>query len=143
MNNWKDKNSGKSYEDIEDFPEGIIGFVYKITHKETNESYIGKKILMHKRTLKPLKGYKRKRVKYVESDWKTYTGHSDITKKWNYKDCKREILELCCNKTIMSYYETKYQFILNVLENDKYLNHNIAGKYYKDKVQDYIKKSKK
>ena len=40
----------------------------------------------------------------------------------------------------MSYFETKYQFILNVLENDNYLNYNIGGKYYKDKIQDYIKK---
>ena len=146
MSDWRSKSltsNTKFYKSIEDFPEGTVGFVYRLTNKNTNESYIGKKILMHKRTLKPLKGYKRKRVKYVESDWKTYTGSNEITKTWKPEDCYREVLEVCCNKTIMSYFETKYQFILNVLENDNYLNYNIGGKYYKDKIQDYIKKSKK
>jgi len=146
MNHWKSKsltNRAKYYKTIDDFPEGTVGFVYRITHKETNESYIGKKILKHKKTLPPLKGYKRRRVTYKESDWQTYTGSNQITKKWNHQDCYREILETCCNKTIMSYFEVKYQFILNVLENDNYLNENISGKYYKDKIKEYIKKSKK
>ena len=39
---------------------------------------------------------------------------------------------------MMSYYETKLQFTENVLENDKFLNDNILGKYYKTKIQKYI-----
>jgi len=65
MGDWKSKSltkKSKYYESIEDFPKGTVGFVYRITNKHTNESYIGKKILKHKKTLKPLKGYKRRRV---------------------------------------------------------------------------------
>ena len=39
---------------------------------------------------------------------------------------------------MMSYYETKLQFTENVLENDKFLNDNVLGKYYKIKIQKYI-----
>jgi hypothetical protein len=39
---------------------------------------------------------------------------------------------------MMSYYETKLQFTENVLENDKFLNDNILGKFYKKKIQKYI-----
>ena len=129
----------KCYGNAEDFPEWVVGFVYEIEHNETGEKYIGKKILKHKRTLKPLKVYKRKRVKYVDSDWETYTGSNDITKQWNWTECNRTILELCKNKTMMSYYETKHQFMNNVLENDNYLNDNILGKYYRKTLKKYMK----
>lgn len=142
MSDWRSKSltrNTKYYKCIEDFPEGTVGFVYRLTNKFTNESYIGKKILMHKKTLKPLKGYKRKRVTYKESDWKTYTGSNDITKTWSHEDCYREILEVCKNKTLMTYYETKYQFMLNVLEDDNYLNGNILGKFHTKTLKKYLK----
>ena len=50
---------------IEDMPNGVVGFVYKIYNMKTRQFYIGKKILQHKRTLPPLKGKKRKRTKLV------------------------------------------------------------------------------
>ena len=43
---------------------------------------------------------------------------------------------------MMSYYETKLQFTNDVLEIDKFLNDNILGKYYKQKIQKYIDDSK-
>ena len=138
---WKSKSLTKNtkfYKSIEDFPEGAVGFTNRIVNNKTNHSYIGKKILRHKRTLKPLKGYKRKRVKYVESDWKTYMGSSDITKKWKLEDCTREVLDICFNKTMVSYSEIKHQFIFEVLENENYVNSNIAGKFYKKKIQEYL-----
>ena len=61
---WKSKSltrNTKFYKSIEDFPEGTVGFVYRITNKNTNHSYIGKKILRHKKTLPPLEKY----LKYV------------------------------------------------------------------------------
>jgi len=129
----------KEFKDLEDFPEDVVGFVYEVKHLETGKRYIGKKILKHKRTLKPLKGYKRKRVKYVESDWKTYTGSNDTTKRWLWSECDREILELCKNKTMMSYYETKYQFKRDAIENNNYLNDNILGRYYRKSLKKYMK----
>ena len=132
----------ETFETIDDFCTDYVGFVYKITHNITGEMYIGKKILMHKRTRPPLKGYKRKRVSYVESDWKSYTGSNIVSKTWKVEECTREILELCENKTMMTYYEVKYQFNLNVLENDNYLNGNILGKFHKEKIRKFIENMK-
>ena len=128
----------QKFESIDDFSTDCVGFVYKITHNITGEMYIGKKILMHKRTRPPLKGYKRRRVSYVESDWKSYTGSNIVSKTWREEECTREILELCENRTMMTYYEVKYQFNLNVLENENYLNGNILGKFHKEKIKKFI-----
>ena len=50
----------------------------------------------------------------------------------------RLILKICFSKAELTYYETKYQFQNEVLENDKYLNGNILGRFYKGKI--WIKK---
>ena len=52
---------GKVIKDRTDLPLKAIGFVYKIRNLKTDKLYIGKKILLNKRTKPPLKGYKRKR----------------------------------------------------------------------------------
>jgi len=135
---WKYKN--KKIESIEDVPEGAVGFVYEITHIPSGKKYIGKKVLVHRRTKPPLKGYKRKRVTYVESDWKTYYGSSDEVKQLltesSESKFKREILHFCDNKKTLSYLETKELFNRSVLENqDKYFNKNIQGKWYPKDTQ--------
>lgn len=129
---------GKEIQDRKDLPSDAVGFVYLIKNNNTSEYYIGKKILQNKRTRPPLKGYKRKRVDYVESNWKKYTGSNTITKKWKIDDCKREILYICFNRTMMTYYETMLQFKNNVLESNKFLNDNILGKFYDKRIQKYI-----
>ena len=43
--------------------EDNLGFVYMITNTKNGKIYIGKKGLMSKRRLPPLKGTKRKRIK--------------------------------------------------------------------------------
>jgi hypothetical protein len=128
---------GKTISKREDLPEDAIGFVYKIYNKFEDKYYIGKKILLNKRTRKPLKGYKRKRVDYIESNWFKYTGSNEQTKKWEIKDCYREIIYICYNKTMMTYYETLLQFKENVLESDNYINDNILGKFYKKTILKY------
>ena len=115
-------------------PEDAVGFVYKIHNKTNGKYYIGKKILLNKRTRKPLKGYKRKRVDYVESNWMKYTGSNEETKKWKIEECYREILYICYNKLELTYFETKLQFIESVLEDERYVNNNILGKFYKGKI---------
>ena len=52
---------GKQIKDRSDLPKEAIGFVYKIHNWKESKYYIGKKILLNKRTKPPLKGYKRKR----------------------------------------------------------------------------------
>jgi hypothetical protein len=129
---------GQEVKDRTDLPEQAIGFVYKIYNRKEDKYYIGKKILLNKRTKPPLKGYKRKRVTYVESNWKVYLGSNVESKKWNIEDCYREIVYICLNRTMMTYYEVKLQFQENVLESDKFLNDNILGKFFKEKIKKYI-----
>lgn len=122
---------------IDDMPNEVVGFVYKIYNQETREFYIGKKILLHKRTLPPLKGKKRRRVKHVESNWKKYMGSSDISKEWNPAVCIKTIEYFCFNKTMMSYYENKE--IFENFEREGCVNHNVLGKFYKEKIDKYTK----
>ena len=121
--------------DSSQLPKDAVGFVYIIENTKTDECYIGKKILKHKRTLPPLKGKKRKRVKHVDSDWLTYMGSSDITKTWNPVDCTREILCFCSRKDEMTYYETKAIFNFG-FEHPNLINSNILGKFYKKTVEE-------
>ena len=69
---------GQIIKDRTDLPAEAIGFVYKIRNLKTDKLYIGKKILLNKRTKPPLKGFKRKRVEYVESNWFKYTGSNIV-----------------------------------------------------------------
>ena len=128
---------GQRIKSREDLPAEAVGFVYRILNRQTEQVYIGKKILLNKRTRKPLKGYKRKRVDYIESNWFKYTGSNEQTKNWEIKDCYREIIYICYNKTMMTYYETLLQFKEDVLENDKYINDNVLGKFYKKTILKY------
>ena len=47
------------------------------------------------------------------------------------KDFKREILKIVPSKKLLTYFETKYQMIYQVLEKpDEFFNDNILGKFY-------------
>ena len=137
---WKFENI--EITDIEQFPELTVGFVYKITDKETNKFYVGKKILMFTKTKKISKREKketktRKKTTKVssESDWKTYYGSCkallEDVKKYGEQRFEREILELCISKKHLSYCEIKWQILLNVLESNSY-NENILGKFFRE-----------
>jgi len=54
-------------------PDDAYGFVYLITNNVSNKKYIGKKQILSKRKLKPLKRKINKRSKIIQTDWKTYT----------------------------------------------------------------------
>lgn len=110
----------------EDVPEDAVGFVYRITYKSDGKKYIGKKNFWKIITRPPLKGQKRKRKTKVQSDWQTYTSSSDKVStdsaKLGLDQFKREILEICYSKGMLSYTEAKMQFDLGVLLDDSYLN---------------------
>lgn len=134
--NWTYK--GQEILDVNQLPEGTQGFIY-LMEFSNGRKYIGKKALYHKRTRKPLKGYKRKRVDYVESDWKKYNGS---IKNEQYKldidsgkllITNKTIIELCQDKWDMTYLETKHQFESDCLRKDEYYNSNILGKFYRKK----------
>ena len=107
-------------------PENAYGFIYEITNTINNKKYIGKKQMVRKIRRKPLKGKKRKRIDYIESDWKTYTGSSDVLnediKNLGMNNFKFNILKFCNSKFELSYFEAKIQFEKDVLLNENYYN---------------------
>lgn len=144
---------GKIVTDISDMPDGTYGFIYQTTHTPTGRKYIGKKVLFFERNVKigkkeslllkeerKAKGIggrvpmKKKVVK--ESDWKEYYGSHkeilDIIKSGGQFEFSRKILCFVPNKKLLTYYECKYLFINEVLEDrNNFINDNILGKFYK------------
>ena len=116
-----------------------VGFVYIITNLSNNKKYVGKKTLVSKRKLPPLKGKKRRRTKIVESKWQDYFGSSDevnaILEEHGRDIFKREILHLCKSKSEMSYLELKEQMDREVLLNDEYYNGIIQVKIHRAHVK--------
>ena len=130
---------------IEDMPENTFGFIYITTHTPTGKRYLGKKSLYHTTNQKlgkkelaeqPVTRGRAKTTKQVvkESDWKTYYGSEEFIKlsiKNNqHNEFTREIIHFVPNKKLLTYYETKYQFIYGVLESSEWLNTNVLGKFY-------------
>ena len=107
-------------------PETAYGFIYMITNLVTDKKYIGKKQMVSKRTRPPLKGKKRKRIEFVESDWKSYVSSSNELvndlQKIGKEKFKFEILRFCANKSQLAYYEAKEQFDREVLLKEDYYN---------------------
>jgi hypothetical protein len=135
----------KQIESIDQFPEDTFGFIYKITHIDTNKAYIGKKSLYHnkkhKLTKKQLaeqpvtRGRKSTHeVIQCESDWKTYCGSSkELTadiKQFGVEKFRREIIYIAKSKKQLTYLELKAQFQFDVLEVNSY-NDNILGKFFR------------
>jgi hypothetical protein len=137
---WKYK--GKEFDEA-CVPLGGIGFIYIMTAIIDGKSvaYIGKKNFfanikkpLGKKALamstdKRLKKYKRE----LRPDFMRYYSSNKILKE-AHKDgvmIKREILRICYSSTELTYQETKYQFVYEVLEKQEFLNGNILGRFYK------------
>lgn len=106
--------------DSENLEKDFFGFIYLITDNKNNKMYIGQKqFKSHK--YKTTKGIKKK-IK-CESDWKNYFSSSDIIKESVKNEgtthIKREILYICSSKGQMNYVETKLQFDLGCLLDQK------------------------
>jgi hypothetical protein len=129
---------------LEDIPEGSFGFIYITTHLPTGKRYLGKKSLFHnvkkkltKKQLAEQTGRGRKSLTETiqkESDWKTYYGSEDFIKQ-KIKEGKqdeftRSIICFAPNKKLLTYYECKHQFSYGVLEDEKWMNTNILGKFF-------------
>ena len=139
-------HNGKEISEISHFPNNTFGFVYKIEHIPSGKSYIGKKVLYHNRKVKVtkkdllvyegVKGRKPTHKRVVkESDWLKYYGSNknltELVTKEPIKDFKRSIIKLAPNKKLLTYYETQYQFMYQVLERpDMFFNDNILGKFF-------------
>lgn len=106
--------------------EEAFGFIYEITNLITNKKYIGKKQCISRQKKKPLKGKKRNRITFKESDWRTYTGSSkelneDIVK-YGKENFNFAILSWCSSKWELAYNEAKLHFLHEVLFKESYYN---------------------
>lgn len=130
-----------SSEDI----DGHAGFVYEITDISNGKRYIGKKKFSSTRTLKPLKGQKRKRKVVSESDWMDYYGSSEevkaLVEEFGPERFERKILRLCKTTAEMSYYEMKEQVERDVLlKPNEYYNAFVGGKVHRNHLK-HLQKS--
>jgi hypothetical protein len=127
--------NGKEVKSIDDLPKDCIGFIYKITNTKTNEYYIGKKNIYQRRTLPPLKGYKRKRKVIKESKWQSYRSSNSEVKEWNEDYITLEILRFCKSKKSLTYYELQEQFAHDVLSDPLAKNDNLLGKFFRKDLE--------
>ena len=81
---------GEPISTISDFPDNTFGFVYRVVHKPTGKSYIGKKVLYFNRKVKLTKkdlalyeGVVGRKPSYKlvikESNWLDYWGSNKLT----------------------------------------------------------------
>lgn len=123
-----------------DIPEGIVGFVYRITCRKTGRIYFGQKKFTKAVIRKPLKGKKRKRRSRVASDWVDYWGSSqelqNDVKRLGQRKFTRVILHLCQTKSEMNYRELCEQVAHNVLLNpDKFYNSYVGTRIHTDHLK--------
>lgn len=143
MNSWTYEN--KEITCVEDFPDNVIGFIYRLTDQVTGKYYLGKKILYFSKKRKIGKkekllmvGKGRKptfeRTK-KESDWKNYLGSCEyfnqLRDQGKEDNIKREIVQFCYSKKHLTYCELKWLFGHNVLEDPLSVNENIQGKFFR------------
>lgn len=104
-----------------EFRPDAMGFVYIVTHNISGKFYIGKKMLISNRKLKPLAGKTKARRVVKESDWKTYTTSSTTINELIKQDGKDNftftILEFHNSKSCLSYGELMHQIKRDVLRN--------------------------
>lgn len=136
-----------------DIPEGAFGFIYaiKINIDGEDKLYIGKKqfykntkVKKGKRELAAMKDKRGSKHKIVtRPDFEKYFSSNATIKKAVKQGipAKRVILRICYSKMELTYQEMRYQFKLDVLEKDKYLNDNINGKFYKSKINSHVEET--
>lgn len=146
MEKWLYK--GAEYSNIDQFPENLHGFVYRITNLDNGKIYIGRKILHNTLTKRLTKkelaeqvgpGRKPTKKKVIkESNWLSYWGSSKLlledVKVLGKDRFEREIIKLAFSKKQLTYYELHYQCTYNVLGVDSY-NENILSKFYRKDLE--------
>jgi hypothetical protein len=126
-------------------PEGAVGFVYEMEAIINGKSvrYVGKKnfysVTKKKFGKKAVAKMTDKRNKKYETVFKpsyqNYYSSNEVLKEAhkNKIPIKRYMVKICFSKMELTYYETKFQFLREVLEKEEYLNGNILGRFYKIK----------
>ena len=132
------------YDTIEKFPQGCVGYVYKITNTKTGKFYIGKKSLfsnvkkkLTKKELAEHTGPGKKPTKKLvtsESNWLNYWGSNttllEEVKQEGTEHFERQILKFCNSKKQLTYWEMHYQCVEEVLLSSRAYNTNILAKFF-------------
>ena len=88
------------------------GFVYKVTNRNNGMIYYGIKKFKKRIRRKPLKGKKRVRIDYVESDWRTYnTSSPELSSELQKhpENYEKRIMRVCESVTEMKAHEAYMQ----------------------------------
>jgi len=126
-------------------PEGAVGFVYEMQAVIDGKlvRYIGKKnfysTTKKKFGKKAVSSMQDKRAKKYtiqkKLSYEVYYSSNSVLKDAHKAgiNIRRYILKICYSAMELTYYETKFQFVREVLESDEFLNGNILGRFYKFK----------
>ena len=126
-------------------PEEALGFIYEMEAIIDGKSvrYVGKKnfysTTKKKFGVKALANMEDKRArKYtiqVKTNYQNYYSSNKVLQDAHKAGViiKRFMVRICFSKTELTYHETKFQFVREVLEKEEYLNQNILGRFYKTK----------
>lgn len=126
-------------------PEGAIGFIYEMEAIIDGKvvRYVGKKnfysTTKKKFGVKALANMEDKRAKkytiQVKPNYQNYYSSNKVLQDAHKAGViiKRFMVRICFSKTELTYHETKFQFVREVLEKEEYLNQNILGRFYKTK----------
>lgn len=124
-NPWYHNGQPLTVEDVADY----VGMVYLLENTVNGRKYVGKKFF-HRR--KVYYRNKKKKRKWVQSDWPDYYGSSkellDDIEKVGKDKIKRTVLHLCKSKTQCAYYEMVEQVQREVLLSEDYYNEFVGGK---------------
>ena len=114
---------------VDILPEGAIGFIYEITYTDGTK-YIGSKVAVSERRIKPLKGMRVNavRTKIIETKWKSYVGSSKLVA--GLTILEKRIIAFVSTKRSLTYLEAKYLFCTGAIESNEYRNENILGKFF-------------
>ena len=142
MSHWTYKGN-----DVVDIPEGMFGFVYRITHRDSGVKYIGRKYFESRRR-KVVPGKVRRKVVVTESNWRTYTSSSKelnaLIEEHGKAAFDFEILAYASTKGACNFLEEAVQHVSGCLYDDSYLNGNIGnGSFRSVKISDDLKQSLK
>jgi hypothetical protein len=115
--------------EIVTLPASAIGFVYKITYTD-GTMYIGSKVAVSERRVKPLVGQRKNAVrkKVVEGKWQSYVGSSKLVEGLTIQT--KEILSFVSTRRSLTYLEAKSLFCVGAIESGKYRNENILGSFF-------------
>jgi len=119
--------NGKEITSIEQMPENILGFVYKITNLDNNRYYYGRKSVFSIISRGKSKGQRK------EMSWKNYQGSSKelLSDIKNGARIKKEILDFAYSKAELTLKESATIICSGSLEDKMSYNHWVMCRVYK------------